>query len=203
MRSTGGGRTLAHALAAFAACAALASFPSAAQEAGGGVKTGVVLMPAGGGPNQASVFTCSFAECLIVGEQSKWYVWFWCKLGDEYLKDTVTVAIDGEPFGRDEAKPTYAPKQVPTTKNPSNPKKSEMSLVTVDTKYFKNKPSTKPGLYSLHFSGTGGVNKKCPKNYDLGFATIQVRPKITTAVAGNGKQKDVVWWFADAEPGPH
>jgi len=176
---------------------AAAMHPVAADETRGEVKTGVTLIPAEGGERAA---TCSFHECIVVGEKSRWYVWFWCQENGQYLNDTVTVSAEGYPEGRGEDKPTFEPKKIPATKTPSDPPLSERSLVTFDTKYFKDKKSTKPGVYPILFKGKG-MNKKCPPYVDTSYLYIQVRPKITVDVADNGRQKDVVWWFANADEG--
>jgi hypothetical protein len=162
------------------------------------VRTGAVVIPADG----TRAFTCNYAECIVVGEQSKWFVWFWCLYDGEYQNDTVTVSVANYPKGRGEERPTYEPRRIPTTMNPSNPAPNERSLVTIDTKYFESQPSTRPGVYPLHFTGKGEGANNCPVDYDVGVAPILVRPKITQEKAENGKPKDAVWWFADAEPDP-
>jgi hypothetical protein len=190
----------ARALAASALCAGVAASTLEAHAQGGGGRSGLIAIPVQHS-GAAPAVVCNFAECIVVGEQSKWLVWYWCIFDGQYQDDTVTVKVEGFPSGRGEAKPTYQPNKVPTTHDPSNPSKGEQSLVTIDTKYFEDQPSTKPGPYFLHFTGKG-KNPKCPGIYDAGGPTIQVRPKITAETASNGKEKDVVWWFADADPGP-
>jgi hypothetical protein len=166
----------------------------------GDVRTGMVVMPADGARSRA--FVCNYDECIVVGKQSKWYVWFWCYKGTQYLDDKVTVTVADFPRGRGENPPAYVPRKIPTTKNPSNPAPSERSLVTIDTKYFDSQPSSKPGLYPLHFTGKGEGKNECPVDYEAGIARLQVRPKITVELAESGKPKDGVWWFDNAPPGP-
>jgi hypothetical protein len=188
-------------LAAGAICTALSILP--AKAAPSGASGGLVLMPAdsGAATTGTRAFVCNYVDCRVVGQQSKWYTWVWCFYNGKYQNDKVTVHVDGYPKGRGEAKPTYDPKTIPTTHDPNNPAPSERSLITIDTKFFEKQESTKPGVYFLHFTGVG-KNPKCPGTYDSGTASLQVRPKITAEVASNGQDKDVVWWFANADPGP-